>query len=935
MPVIVPVVGARVYREGENDRIGVVKGHRHEGSIVKIEVEWRPERQVTLELPTALRTALVLGTEVLHEPPNPTRPSLGHGRVEQKRRLGGREQVLVDFWEEGMRAWLPWQHLRPVPGVRDRFMMRQKPALSDAEAFRLRNLAYALEQWHSNTGALSRLEIDPLPHQIHLVHRILTSGDLNWMIADDVGLGKTIEVGLLLAALLRRGMHRFLLVVPAGLTRQWKEEMHDKFDIRDFLIYGEDFHVDDPFQWKLFDRVVASVDRLKRDDHLANVLQAERWDVIVFDEAHWLSRSEYGLRYDVADRYRLAQHLRGYTDNVLLLTGTPHQGRDDKFRALLELLRPGREWQARFRRLRTEPKILRDLIIRNRKADVTDADGNFIFRGKDTHTVQVKLSDDERALDHSLRRYLRQGYAASARAGDQGIAIGFAMTTYRKLAASSLAAIAGALRRRQARLLGSEVGPPLTEEDDSRFVEADEEVMTQVNEFFHGELEMLEPLAQRAENLIEGDSKVRYFLDEVVSGILERNPNEKVLIFTEYRSTQDHLLRALRACYGDASVSFIRGGQRFEERRAAIEHFEREGHFLVSTEAGGEGLNLHRNCHIMVNFDLPWNPMRLVQRVGRLYRYGQERRVVVFNMHVPDTLDSEVLQRMYMRLETVAAEMASVSGDYREGLREDILGELVGNLDRTEVQAILDAAANGNIERSEERLEEALRRAREAAEQQEEILRYVSGYDPNELRNELKLSVEHLMAFAEGMIARADITVARRRYDGKVWDLQLPERLQRKLGANQNLRIAFERSLASRAANAELFAPEHPLYEHFVRVAKDYRAKGHVAAIGDLDGLAVLGTMLRWMDDRGRPVYREYVGMILRRDGTFAVNDETWAAWLLQQARGTEFEPPPSRELWAAFQRQLEEELKRRMDGEVHPDAPYPVGAAWIAEEGV
>ncbi|MEX2535039.1 MAG: helicase-related protein [Trueperaceae bacterium] len=882
----------------------------------------------------SLRTTLRPGAEVVHEPNKPSMASFGHGYVEQYRVLGGNEQLLVDFWEAGERVWLPWQVLRQVPGVRGRFESRLQTKAEDAERFRLRNLAYALEQWQSNTGALSRLDIDPLPHQIHLVHRILTSGDLNWMIADDVGLGKTIEVGLLLAALRRRGMKRFLLVVPAGLTRQWTEEMRDKFDIRDFMIYGENFHVNEPSQWKLFDRVVASVDRLKREDHLESILAAEPWDLIVFDEAHWLSRHEYGLKYDVADRYKLASQLRSRTESLLLLTGTPHQGKDDKFRALLELLRPGREWRKRFLQLTREPEMLRELIIRNRKADVTDVDGNFIFRGKDTHTIQVKLSDEEKSFDKQLRHYLRKGYAAGAKAGNLGLAIGFVMTTYRKLAASSLAAITAALERRKRRLLEGEAKTTLPAENDNRYVEGEEDITSSASEFFEGELQLLDDLVSRANALIAHDSKVRYFLKEAVPAVLKKDPREKLLIFTEYRSTQNHLVNELRARYGEETVSLIRGGQSYEERRAAMEHFDSTGQFLVSTEAGGEGLNLHRNCNIMVNFDLPWNPMRLVQRVGRLYRYGQDKRVVVFNMHVPDTLDSEVLKKMYDRLETVAAEMAGVSDEYREGLREDILGELVGSLDMEAIEEMLEAAGQGDIKRSEERMEFALKRAKEAAETQEQILSYATGYDPNELRNELKLDDRHLVSFATGWFELLGIEVTNRLYDDKVWDVRLPPHVQEKLGGGkQNLRLAFDRSAARKAANAALFAPEEPLYELFVRIAKDPKSGGHVAASPCLNGVAGLGAMLRWMDLRGRPVYREYVGIRLFADGTVSVNDECWAKMLLQPMKGEALHPPPSRELWSCLNSQLDAELSRRADDDVHPDRPYPVGALWGADE--
>lgn len=320
--------------------VGVVRAIR--GSIEDpiIEVDWRKhpqKRGLASERPEALGCGFMIGTEVEHVPPHPGRPSLGLGEVAALRRLGAGEQVLVDFWESGQRLWLPYQHLRMVHGIEQRFRQGLLGGSGDAENLRLRCLAHALELWNENTGALSHFDIDPLPHQIHLVHRILRSGHLNWMIADDVGLGKTIEVGMLLAALRQRGQfRRILLVTPAGLTVQWQEELAQKFQLDDFRIYGRDFEVNEPRHWKLYDRVIASVDRLKQKERLEQLLQGGRWDLVVFDEAHRLSRRQYGLQLDASQRYGLAAALRKHADNILLLTATPHQGLHDKFTALLE-----------------------------------------------------------------------------------------------------------------------------------------------------------------------------------------------------------------------------------------------------------------------------------------------------------------------------------------------------------------------------------------------------------------------------------------------------------------------------------------------------------------------------------------------------------------------------------------------------------------------
>ena len=195
-----------------------------------------------------------------------TRRPLGEGVVLETRKIGGRDQVLVEYYHSGKRIWIPYENLKAIKGVQQRFALGNLGKSGEAERFRLRSLAYALEMWNQNTGSLSRLDIDPLPHQIHLVHHILASGNLNWLIADDVGLGKTIEVGMLLAALEQRGLfRRILLITPAGLVRQWQEELHHKFGMSDFEIYGADFQINNPRHWKMHEHVIGSIDRFKSE----------------------------------------------------------------------------------------------------------------------------------------------------------------------------------------------------------------------------------------------------------------------------------------------------------------------------------------------------------------------------------------------------------------------------------------------------------------------------------------------------------------------------------------------------------------------------------------------------------------------------------------------------------------------------------------------
>ena len=360
---------------------GVVEEVRCDDEDNRVHVRWLKTKKAEWLNPAELRSGFMIGMHVQDIPRSRTRKSLGEGIVVEQRNIGKRDQVLVDFLESGQKHWLPFENLKQIKGVEHRFKLFQTGNNGNAEHFRLRSLAYAIDIWNENTGSLSNLDIDPLPHQIHLVHHILASGNLNWMIADDVGLGKTIEVGMLLSALLRRKtFKRILIVTPAGLVQQWKDELYYKFGLSNFQIYGEDFQIHASRHWALYDHVIGSVDRFKSDTNKSILLESGYWDLVIFDEAHNLSRTQYGLKYSSTERFRLAAELRNMTDSILLLSATPHQGKQDKFQALLEILRP--ELKRDILSLSLNPEILLQMVIRNNKSDVTDAEGNFIFQGK-------------------------------------------------------------------------------------------------------------------------------------------------------------------------------------------------------------------------------------------------------------------------------------------------------------------------------------------------------------------------------------------------------------------------------------------------------------------------------------------------------------------------------------------------------------------------
>ena len=932
-----PVPGAWVCdRCAPRARIGWVKAV--DAVQRRVQVIWHGVEFPSWHDPTMLGAGFSIGMDVQDVPRSNVRPSLGEGVVLENRTLGGRDQVLVEFPATGTRVWLPYENLRQIRGAKHRFCVPKMPANTDeAERLRLKNLAHALEFWNDNTGALSRLDIDPLPHQIHLVHHILASGNLNWLIADDVGLGKTIELGMLLSALRNRGiLRRVLIVTPAGLTQQWQEELCSKFGFDEFQIYGRDFEIHDPRHWKLHDWVIGSIDRLKQEGHKEKLLAAGFWDLIVFDEAHRLSRRQYGMEFRAADRFRLAAELRSLTDAMILLSATPHQGMPDKFQALLELLHP--EWKAEINRLALHPEIIREMIFRNHKADVTDAQGNFIFKGKTTKAIPVSISQAAREFDANLRAYLKRGYNASREhSGRTGFAIHFVMTVYRKLAASSVVAIHRALERRLERLRGEFLKAAAEwldegEEADARYVGEREELFESSDkEFFTGEMDRLRELIKQAAALLSDDRKLMAFQTGLLEQVLANNQNEKVVIFTEYRATQDYLRGTLVARFGTDKVEIINGSQNQDERRAAIARFEDSGQFLISTEAGGEGINLQRCCHVMFNYDLPWNPMRLVQRIGRLYRYGQSQRVLVFNIHAPDTLDAQIMGILYQRLDQVVHDMAVLGAEFNENLADDILGEIADLLD---VEDILEEAATASINRTQQQIEAALQRAREAVEKQRDLFAYVARYDPNESRDELLITHEHLHAFIEGMFAQEGIEIVERTHKGAIWEIRLPEVLATQLGNNRSRwRVTLDRIWAANRQDVQMLDLDTPLMRYLLTCAKAHDFGGQAAPLTGLDGVALLTAILRWQNDQGRRMRQEFTALLIRSDGGVSTNPRLVSDWLRRPAGAGG--PLPSNENAKMWLKAAEIATDCRLSAvanlNLHPESRQWLSGGWIS----
>jgi superfamily II DNA or RNA helicase len=707
-------------------------------------------------------------------------------------------------------------------------------------------------------GQLSNARTEILPHQIFTAYTVVSSPRRRFMLADEVGLGKTIEAGMVWQALFQRGYaNRTLIITPAGLTRQWQEEFKDKFQAGDFEIFGRDFTATNPRIWDLRARAIASLDRLKRKEHKRILLENRPWDLIIFDEAHRLGAKEYGRKTDRTQNYQLAEALRGYTDALLLLTGTPHSGDPDhsRFMNLVRLLEP----KADFSSLTDQP-LFREpgavpyakLILRTPKLRVTDAEGKVVFKGRMTHPLPFAMYPDEKEFYTAVEDYIRTGYNSIEHIEDpmHKRAVGFILTTFQKLNASSFQAIKAALDGRLARL-GKKLEelPEEEEEDrDERFQgELDERdvVLKTDREFLKDEIKTLRKLLSIP---VTREKKIDS-LRELLKKIDTETPGATVLIFTEYRRTQEFLKERLEKWYGANTVVLINGDMELEGKTLDAESKRRSQRvfredpsvrFMVSTEAGGEGINL-QFCYIVVNYDLPWNPMRYEQRVGRVYRYGQDKVVQIYNLRARDTVEETVRSYFEQRLRVAAQALQQVTGENPEELIASLNWQLETEIDPDEIykQALVDGTLN---KQTKEEIQAAVRRAQEAFEiATQSLFKDASSYSFDSYQKALAspVTLKDLEDFTLKFLARERRQVQRK--DG-FYEFLTPEAMK-EYGLDERYRMAtFDRTTAIRNSQADFLALGHPFIDAMLRHVGDYSFGGHTTVrmipITELDSKA-------------------------------------------------------------------------------------------------
>jgi SNF2 family DNA or RNA helicase len=609
-----------------------------------------------------------------------------------------------------------------------------------AEAYRI-NLAHLFDPMM----AVHTSNVEPLPHQITAVYEsMLPRQPLRYVLADDPGAGKTIMAGLFIRELLMRAdAKRVLIVAPGSLVEQWQDEMFEKFGLS-FTLFSreqvEQSRSGNPFDD--IDLMVARVDQLSRAEDLQEKLRLSHWDLIVVDEAHKLSASYFGNKVNKTKRFLLGELLGSITRHFLLMTATPHNGKEEDFQLFMSLLDSDR-FYGKFRDGAHKVDVT-DLMRRMVKEDLLKFDGSPLFPERRARTANYKLSDPEAALYAAVADYVKEemNRADQLQDGARKGTVGFALTSLQRRLASSPEAIYQSLRRRSTKLkrrvedeklrqrghsLAETLSPTafsnvpddiwesadaLSPDDYENFEEAvvDQATAAQTIQELEAEIIILEGLEEQARQVVHSGQDRKW--DEL-SKLLQNTPEmrdadgrqRKLIIFTEHRDTLNYLAVKIRGLIGnEESVVMIHGGVKREERRKVQELFRNDPstRVLLATDAAGEGVNL-QNANLMVNYDLPWNPNRLEQRFGRIHRIGQTEVCHLWNMVAAETREGDVFQRLFEKLEVereaLGGRVFDILGEvFEDKSLKDLLIEAIRYGEDPEIRARLHRKVEGALD---------------------------------------------------------------------------------------------------------------------------------------------------------------------------------------------------------------------------------------------
>ena len=745
--------------------------------------------------------------------------------------------------------------------------------VSEAQRIRLAHLFDPLLAVHTSV-------VEPLPHQITAVYEaMLPRQPLRFLLADDPGAGKTIMAGLLIKELIARGdIQRCLVVCPGSLAEQWQDELYRRFQLPFDILTNDALAAARTGNWFLETNfVIARLDKLARDEDVQHKLTAPdcRWDLVVCDEAHKMAARFFGGQVRYTRRYRLGQLLSGLTRHFLLMTATPHNGREEDFQLFMALL-DGDRFEGRFRD-GAHTTDVSDLMRRMVKERLLTFDATPLFPERVAYTVPYKLSDDEARLYRQVTDYVREEFnrADALKDGKRAGTVGFALTIVQRRLASSPEAISQTLGRRRKRLEsrlrelqvlqhggqagGLPGGPDFSAEDledledalEQELVTAEEEIVDQATAArsrieLEAEIETLRGLEALALGVRRRgrDTKWRQLaslLSEIFTPggqVAEQtvpygageiphptpSPRQKLVIFTEHRDTLRYLQDRVTTLLGrQGAVVVIHGGLGRGERLRVQEVFryDPEVQVLLATDAAAEGINLQR-AHLMVNYDLPWNPNRLEQRFGRIHRIGQTEVCHLWNLVADETREGDVYRTLLDKLERARRALGGQVFDVLGKLFEDrplrdLLLEAIRYGERAEVRARLTTAVDHALDRS------TLRNLLEDRALVQDVMdaSRVHGIRADMERAEARrLQPHYIASFFHEAFRQLGGTV-RQRETRRYEISHVPEAVRhRPVGSGEPVlsryeRIAFDKSLVALPGRplAAFICPGHPLLE--------------------------------------------------------------------------------------------------------------------------
>lgn len=757
-----------------------------------------------------------------------------------------------------------------------------------------------------NISSLTSAKIDLLPHQVVLTHRVATASPRRFLIADEVGLGKTIEAALLVRELVSRGeLKRALMVVPAGLVNNWHQELNEVFHLN-FEVFGSEGDVTDRKSnaFEKHNMLIASIDTLKVRSRMARLKAAPPWDLVVFDEAHHLTAYRQNGKLVKTQNFKLAEMLKEHTRDLVLLSATPHQGDHFRFWMLVQMLDPTLFNSAA--EMVEHRHRLNAVIFRRTKADACRPDGSTLFARRQVHTEAFKMSAPEKLFYEALVAYLQDGFALAKRQGKRGQGLAFVMTIFQKIAASSFAAVQRTLRRRlialtiqeallhdqkldiesrnsaldearilirelhgiaQGRLEDAEVERLLAdyrykilrlqrEEEEALGVGADEFASetgaAEAEDAAISSVAIALPEERRrikellAKFPLQHETKVEK-LGVALGELWRQNPQERIVVFATYLGSVEMLGAEIDKQFPGKGITVLKGGDHGAKTAAERRFRAPDGpRVLICTAAGREGINL-QHARVLFNFDLPWNPMDLEQRIGRIHRYGQNDTAQIYNLVLSDTIEGSIFLLLDEKLTEIGRALGKLDerGEIAEDLRTQILGQLSMQLNYASLYS--EALNDPLLKRTRVEVETAMSNAVEARKVVFELFQDLEGFrlDDYKAMGNPQEGMDILIQFvADASAAEGDTFTSR---GDKMYEWVGKD------GEGEVL-LTTERELSLSRENVQLLGLDHPIVSGYLRKFRELSPLDVGIRVQSPDGTE--GVLAAWTvearDDKGQ-----------------------------------------------------------------------------------